>query len=65
MDLYEPYLQVAKTYFPHAIVYADPFHALKHLNEGFKQVRLKCRRNTKDENLQYHLLNSNIFLIMG
>lgn len=56
IDLYEPYRQVAKTYFPHAHICADPFHVLKHLNEGFKKIRLKCRRNTKDENLQYLLI---------
>ena len=56
IDLYEPYLQIAQTYFPHATVCADPFHVLKHLNEGFRKVRLKCRRNTKDENLQYLLI---------
>lgn len=56
MDLYEPYRSIAKTYFPHAIICADQFHVLKHLNEGFRKVRIKCRRNTKDENMQYLLV---------
>ena len=55
IDLYDAYKSVTITYFPHALICADSFHVIKHLTESFKHVRLKCRRNTKDENLQYLL----------
>ena len=55
IDLYEPYKLIAQIYFPKALICADPFHVLKHLNEAFRAVRLRCRRNTEDENLQYLL----------
>jgi len=55
IDLYDTYKDLASIYFPQAVVCADSFHVLEHLTECFKQVRLKCRRNTEDENLQYLL----------
>ncbi|WP_294562256.1 transposase, partial [uncultured Traorella sp.] len=55
IDLYEPYKLIAQIYFPKALICADPFHVLKHLTEAFRAVRLRCRRNTEDENLQYLL----------
>ena len=56
IDLYENYKDIARTYFPNALVCADSFHVIKHLTEAFKQVRLRCRRTTQDENLQYLLI---------
>lgn len=55
IDLYENYKDIANKYFPKALVCADSFHVLKHLTEAFKQVRLRCRRSTKDEDIQYLL----------
>lgn len=55
MDLYDNYRDISKTYFPHAIICADSFHVVKHLTDAFNQVRLRCRRTTKDVSLQYLL----------
>lgn len=55
IDLWDSYKEIAKIYFPKAIICADPFHVLEHLTKCFRTVRLKCRRNTEDENLQYLL----------
>lgn len=55
IDLYENYRTIAQIYFPKACICADPFHVLKHLTEAFRSVRLRCRRNTDDENIQYLL----------
>lgn len=55
IDLYENYKNIANRYFPKSLVCADQFHVLKHLTEGFKQVRLRCRRSTEDENIEYLL----------
>lgn len=55
IDLYEIYRTIAQIYFPKARICADPFHVLKHLTEAFIAVRLRCRRNTDDEDIQYLL----------
>jgi len=56
IDLYDNYRDVAKAYFPQAIICADSFHVLKHLTEAFKKIRLKCKRETEDESLKYLLV---------
>ena len=56
IDLYVPYKEIAITYFPTAKICADPFHVLKHLTDAFSQVRIKCRKNTQDEKMQYLLV---------
>lgn len=55
IDLYEPYKEIAQVYFKNAVICADSFHVLEHLVKDFRNVRLRCRRNTQDENLQYLL----------
>ena len=53
MDMYEPYKDIAELYFPTALICADSFHVIKHLTDAFKQIRLRCRRQTQDENLKW------------
>ena len=55
IDLYDNYRDIAHKYFPTALVCADSFHVLKNLTDAFKDVRLRCRRSTEDEDLQYLL----------
>jgi transposase len=55
IDLYDTYRDIAGTYFSKAVVCADSFHVLEHLSKGFRSVRLKCRRQTEDEDMQYLL----------
>ena len=55
IDLYDTYKDIARTYFRKAIICADSFHVIEHLTKGFRAVRLRCRRNTQDEDLQYLL----------
>ena len=54
--MYEVYRNIAKMYFPKAIVCADSFHILKHLTDDFNKVRLRCRRSTENTTLQYWLV---------
>ena len=56
IDMYEVYRNIAKMYFPKAIVCADSFHVLKHLTDDFNKVRLRCRRSTENTTLQYWLV---------
>lgn len=56
IDLYDNYRDIAKAYFPQAIISADSFHVLKHLTEAFKKIRLKCKNETEDKTLKYLLV---------
>ena len=55
IDMYEAYRDIARIYFPKAKICADSFHVTKHLTDCFRAVRLRCRRNTDDEDLAYLL----------
>ncbi|MCF0112009.1 MAG: transposase, partial [Erysipelotrichaceae bacterium] len=55
IDMYEPYREIAKTYFPHAIVCADAFHVIEHLNDRFRVVRLRIKKTTEDDKVRYVL----------
>ena len=55
IDLTDNYRDIAKAYFPKAIICADSFHVLKHLTDDFRKIRTRCRRNTQDETLVYLL----------
>lgn len=53
IDMYDNFRDVARTYFPNAVICADSFHVLEHLTKAFNQVRLKCKRSTEDRLLMY------------
>lgn len=53
IDMYDTYKDIAKLYFPTALICADSFHVIKHLTEAFKDVRIRCRKQTQDEDIQW------------
>jgi len=53
IDLYENYRDIAKIYFPNAIICADIWHVEKHLTEGFRDLRIRCRNSSEDEVMRY------------
>lgn len=55
IDMYDNFRDIAAIYFPNATICADSFHVLQHLTKAFRQVRLRCRRETKDKILFYLL----------
>lgn len=55
IDLWEAYRSVAQTYFPKAVICADSFHVIENFTKFFRDVRLRCRRSTEDENIKYLL----------
>lgn len=55
IDLYDNYRDVAKMYFPKAVICADSFHVIKNLMDYFSKVRLRCRTGTEDPYLKYLL----------
>lgn len=56
IDLYDNYRDIARAYFPQAVISADSFHVIKHLTEDFKKIRLKCKQETEDVTLKYLLV---------
>lgn len=40
IDMWEPYRDIARTYFPSAIVAVDPFHVIEHLVNDFEKLRI-------------------------
>ena len=38
IDMWEPYKDVVRTYFPNCVIAVDPFHVIKHLTQGFEQT---------------------------
>lgn len=55
IDLYDNYRDIAKLFFPTAVICADSFHVLENLTRLFRAVRLRCRKTTEDENMKYLL----------
>ena len=53
IDLHKPYKEIAQSFFPNATICADSFHVLETLTKCFRQIRLRCRRSTEDENISY------------
>lgn len=55
IDMYDTYKEIAKAFFPEAVICADSFHVLENLTKAFNNVRTRCRRETKDETMEYLL----------
>ena len=55
IDLYDNYRTISKLFFPNATICADSFHVLENLTKFFKDVRVRCHKNTEDENMKYLL----------
>ena len=44
MDMYSPYAQLVKDYFPHARIIIDRFHIVQHLNRAVNTVRIQTMK---------------------
>lgn len=56
IDMWEPYRDVAKQYFPNCIVAVDPFHVIKHLQDGFERLRIDLMKSVPYGSNAYYLL---------
>ncbi|MDO4672334.1 MAG: ISL3 family transposase, partial [Porphyromonadaceae bacterium] len=56
IDMWEPYKEVAKTYFPNCIVAVDPFHVIWHLHRGFDALRISLMNKCEYNSTAYYLL---------
>lgn len=56
IDMWEPYRDVAKIYFPNAVVAVDPFHVVQHLCDDFDKLRVSIMKQCDYNSNGYYLL---------
>ena len=56
IDMWEPYKDVARTYFPNCVIAVDPFHVIKHLTQGFERLRIDLMNMSPYGSNAYYLL---------
>ena len=56
IDMWEPYKDVAKTYFPNAMIAVDPFHVVQHLYNDFERLRISLMKQCDYNSNGYYLL---------
>ncbi len=64
INMSEPYRDVAAPYFPDAVVAVDPFHIIKHLVQGFTQLRINLMNQCEYGSNAYYLLKKWHWLLM-
>lgn len=57
-DLWDPYRDIAKIYFPNAKIAADPFHVVKNLMDGFTKHRISIMNQVPYGSTSYYLLKT-------
>ena len=56
IDMWEPYKDIARTYFPNCVIAVDPFHVIKHLTQGFERLRIDLMNMSPYGSNAYYLL---------
>ena len=56
IDMWEPYRDIARIYFPEAIIAVDPFHVIKHLCDDFERLRISLMKKCDYHSNGYYLL---------
>ena len=57
-DMYEPYLQVQKTMFPHAKYVVDRFHYIRYIMDALDKVRIRWQKEYGEKSKEYKLLKN-------
>ena len=55
-DIWRPYIESAYRYLPNCTVAIDPYHYVKHLCEGFNQLRINIMKKQEYSSNSYYLL---------
>ena len=63
MDMYKPYKDMASIYFKKAIICADSFHVVKHINDDLNQIRIRLSKRYPSDSQEYYLLKNFRFLL--
>ena len=64
IDMWEPYLDLAKVYFPKAMVAIDSFHVLKNMGFALDLVRKRIMRGYPTNTKEYYLLKKWNFTLL-
>lgn len=64
IDMWKPYKDVSKIYFPNALIAVDPFHVVKHLTDAFQRLRIDLMRQCEYDSNAYYLLKKWHWLLM-
>ena len=56
IDMWEPYKDVARTYFPNCVIAVDSFHVIKHLTQGFERLRIDLMNMSPYGSNAYYML---------
>ena len=64
IDMWEPYKDAAKTYFPNCIIAVDPFHVVKHLHSNFDRLRIDLMNQCEYGSNAYYLLKKWSWLLV-
>lgn len=64
IDMWEPYKEIANTYFPNCIVAVDPFHVIKHLHSNFERLRIDLMNRCDYGSNAYYLLKKWSWLLI-
>lgn len=63
MDMWDPYKDVIKIYFPNTLIAVDSFHIIRGLNEAIKKIRIKAqnkyyinRSKLESNDMYYYML---------
>lgn len=65
IDMWEPYKDTAKTYFPNCIVAVDSFHVIKHLHSNFDRLRIDLMNQCEYGSNAYYLLKKWSWLLVS
>ena len=57
-DMYEPYLLVQKTMFPHAKYIVDKFHYIRYVMKALDDIRIRLQRDYGEKSKEYKLLKN-------
>ena len=57
-DMYEPYLLVQKTMFPHAKYVVDKFHYIRYIMDALDKIRIKLQNEYGEKSKEFKLLKN-------
>lgn len=63
IDMYYTYRVLAKRYLKKAIICADSFHVVKHLNDDLRNIRIRIMKSYDRDSIEYYLLKNFGYLL--
>lgn len=63
IDMWKPYSDISKLYFPNALICIDSFHVITTINRAFDKVRLRILNKLDNQSEEYRLLKRYTWLL--